>query len=689
MQFLNPLALFGLFALVIPLVIHLFNFKKPKRVFFSNVKFLRELKLESRKRSQLKHLLVLLMRLGVFVSLVFAFAMPVIVKKDENVMKGKPLVMVFLDNSYSMQSYGKSGVLFEAAVKKATEIAGYYSPSDEFLLITNDFSPKYSRVVNRSDFLTLVTSTRLSSVSRSAGEVFERIEDARKRNPGRNLVLFIVSDFQTSTLNFMASSPPADIRTFLIPLQREGLHNLYVDSVWMDVPVIRPGQVVDFWVKVGNSGEAAAEEIPLSLALNGKEAALATLTIPASGSASVKLTTRIPSEGIYHGVISIEDNPVIFDDKFHLGVRVSERRNVLLLNGDNQDIHLTRLFSSDSLFRFDARPSTQIDYASLNRYDIIFCNGLKEMSSGMKDAFSSFVEGGGALVVFPATTGKEPQPVNVLLDAMGIATYGVLDTTDVRVSSVNFEHPVYKGVYTEKPANLAMPMVYNHYPVISKGTGNETWVIRMLNDRPLISAGTFGKGVVYLFATGLGNTSTNLASHAELFVPPVYNMALYSGVVSPLYYILGNDLSVSVPWEGETGESAFRISDINSDFEFIPGQRNDPFGVLLFFEDQVSQAGNYKVSVNDTVIAPLAFNFPHHESDLKFDDEKSLRAWINDEGHSAVSILSGTGKSLTDKLQDVFEGKRLWKYFVIAALAFLLAETLILRFWKTRQPKTR
>ena len=78
MQFVNPLFLLGLLAISIPVIIHLFNFRKFRKVYFTNVKFIEELRQQTQKHSQLKHLLVLLMRILAIVSLVLAFAQPYI-----------------------------------------------------------------------------------------------------------------------------------------------------------------------------------------------------------------------------------------------------------------------------------------------------------------------------------------------------------------------------------------------------------------------------------------------------------------------------------------------------------------------------------------------------------------------------------------------------------------------------------
>lgn len=679
MQFLYPNILFALLALSIPVLVHLFNFRKPRKVFFTNVRFLRELKLESRKKSRIRHLLVLIARLLALASLIVAFAGPVLLNRSAMPLKGKPLVVVYIDNSYSMQAQGRQGILLETAARKAAEVAGYYSPSEEFYLITNDFSATQSRIVNRSDFLNLVSSVRYSPVSRSASEVYERLEDLKKRNPDRAITLFMISDFQTATVKPEGIRPPEEIRGYLVPLARTTERNLFIDSVWSEIPVMRPGQVMELYARVGNSGGSDAEEVPLALTINGREVAVAAVTVPAGARIPVKLSARIPAEGIYRGYVSLEDNPIIFDDRFYLGFRVTAARNLLLLNGEQKDVAFSRIFGNDSLFRFDVRLSTQIDYAALSRYDIIFLNSVDQVTDGMQDALAKYVTSGGSLAVMPPSAGKDLAQLNALLNSLGVAAYGAPDTADTRVSSINAEHPLFKGVFATRPTNPALPRVNTHYPLIQKGEGNEDLVMKMLNDRPLWLSATSGKGVVYLFAVPLSDEYSNLAALPELFVPPALNMALYSGVAPPLFYTLGIDKSAVIPWDGVMGEGPFRVKSADDPFEFIPGHRSDPFGYLLFFEDQVVVPGNYFVFAGDSIVAPLAFNLRDVESDMQYTDERRLQKWLNEAGIKHFSLLKEAGKSTGEKLRESSEGKPLWRFFIIASLFFLLIEVLLLR----------
>ncbi len=137
MSFLYPAFLFALFAIAIPIIIHLFNFRKFRVVYFSNVKFLQNVLLETKAKSKLKHLLILLMRILAIASAVIAFAQPYIPENTtQNVSSG--IVSLHVDNSFSMDAEGKDGNLLEVAKNKARNIVSAFPAGTKFLLTTND-----------------------------------------------------------------------------------------------------------------------------------------------------------------------------------------------------------------------------------------------------------------------------------------------------------------------------------------------------------------------------------------------------------------------------------------------------------------------------------------------------------------------------------------------------------------------
>ena len=175
MQFLYPGFLYALATLLIPILIHLFYFRRFKTVYFSNVRFLSQLREEKQTRSRLKHWLTLITRLLILASLVFAFAQPYFPgSASGKPQSGKNAVSIYIDNSFSMRSVGEEGDLIQAGKEKAREISEAYREADVFQLLTNDFQVSNQAFVQRSDLLPKIDRVKASPAFRELQLIVDR-----------------------------------------------------------------------------------------------------------------------------------------------------------------------------------------------------------------------------------------------------------------------------------------------------------------------------------------------------------------------------------------------------------------------------------------------------------------------------------------------------------------------------------
>jgi hypothetical protein len=185
-RFLNPQFLFALSLISIPIIIHLFNLRRFKRVLFTNVKFLQELKEETTRLSKIKHLLVLASRILAITFLVLAFAQPIIPLANNSISKAEKVVSVYIDNSFSMDAITKEGSLLEVAKKKAREITLAFSPSTRFQILTDDFEAVHQRLLSRDEMLIEIDRVKSSPLSKPFSEVILRQQEALSQEPNKS-----------------------------------------------------------------------------------------------------------------------------------------------------------------------------------------------------------------------------------------------------------------------------------------------------------------------------------------------------------------------------------------------------------------------------------------------------------------------------------------------------------------------
>ena len=183
MNFGFPQFFWALFALSIPLLIHLFNLRRPKTVFFSNTRFLKQLEEERKSVKRLRHWLILLLRGLALAALVTAFTLPYFDSSQNTGELKKQYLHLFVDNSLSMKRDGSQGPLLNQARLFASQFLGSLGEDIEVQVLSNDFDSKYQRYYPASEAKDLAEQLDYSSEFRSLEEVLNRIRNLSSQNP--------------------------------------------------------------------------------------------------------------------------------------------------------------------------------------------------------------------------------------------------------------------------------------------------------------------------------------------------------------------------------------------------------------------------------------------------------------------------------------------------------------------------
>jgi len=678
MQFVYPAFLFALLAIAIPVIIHLFHFRRFRKVYFSDVSFLRQLSDESKKQSRLKHWLILAMRMLAVAFLVLAFSKPYIPSGESQVSPEGNAVAVYIDNSFSMDALARRGRLLNEARESARQVADIYQPTDRFLLLTNDFEGRHQRFVSRDEFLSLVEEVSLTPAVKTLEEVLLRKNELFAGADQVNKSAYFLSDFQKSMAATGQARPDSGIASFFIPLQAQRAANVAIDSCWFESPVRLKGQAVTLNVRIRNFGDQPLENQPLRLFINDVQRTVASFNIPAFGQTEESLTWTIQQEGINQGRIEIVDYPVTFDDQLFFSYEVASGIPVLSIDEQGQGTFLRALFGRDTTFTFSSMPAFAVDFSAFPTYNMLVLNGLNAISPGLAMEAQRYAEQGGHLVIFPGA-GAELSSYNTFLSAMGADPMQRLDTTDFRVSTINAQHQIYTGVFDNLPDNIDLPRVFQHYAILRSARSTGQPLMELQNGNPFMVAYDLGRGKVFLAAVPLNDDFSNFQRHA-VFVPTLVNIALQSGSFQPLYHVVGDNEPILVRGTALQRDQVLTLR--GADMEIIPDQRLSGNNMQLFVHDQVSEAGNYSLWNSGELVKGLSFNYDRRESVPEVLSRAELESMLLDAGLSQIQVVETTEAGLGQALEQARLGLQLWKLFLILALACLFAEVLLLRFWR-------
>jgi hypothetical protein len=642
MQFKHPELLYALFALLIPIIVHLFQLRKFKKEAFTNVAFLKEVTLQTRKSSVIKKWLTLLTRLLLLASLIMAFAQPYTSKK--NSLNTKTETVIYLDNSFSLQAKGTQGELLKRAVQ---DLITNVPEGENISIITNDKIFKNTTIkAIRNDLLQLDYSQNqlgFDAVLLKSKTFFSKDESRIK-----NLVL--ISDFQQQENIF---NPKVDslISLYTVSLKPVSTSNISVDSVYISKTTATN---IDLTIKLKNIGNPI-DNVPVSL-LNYNNL-IAKTAVPIQDEASTNFT--IPINEMINGEITIEDTQLQFDNSLYFNINKAEKINVLSINASD-DSFLKRIYT-DTEFKYASVKLNQLNYSDLDKQNLILLNELDEVPNALSTALNAFINNGGFVIIIPSDSEDiSIASYNNLLLQSGIG-FNVQIPSEKKITTINFSHPLFANVFDKRVDNFQYPRVNSYYTF---QTDNASKIIQFEDGKPFL---THSKNL-YVFSSALNSENSNF-KNSPLIVPTLYNIAKRSLQIPNLYYTIGKENNFDVNVTLQQDEI---LSLTKGDINLIPQQQYFNNKVSITTNEVPNSAGTYVIKNKTESIQNISYNYNRSESNLIYQDLSNLKNIIKNDSIS----------QLFDTIKRDSKINELWKWFIIFAFAFLIVEMLILKFLK-------
>ncbi len=678
MNFLYPVFLFALVMVVIPIIIHLFNFRKFKEVYFSNVAFLKEVKAQQSSREQLKNLLILCARILVIVFLVFAFARPFLTTQTTTDLSKGNIVSIYIDNSYSMDAVNKEGSLLDEAKRRAKDVVNSYQINDKFQLLTNDFEGKHQRHLNRDELIQALEEVKISSANRTLQQVLNRQESVFTGNSNR--VAYIISDFQKGFAGADKIKKDNETQVSLVQLNSNQLPNIAVDSLWLLSPVHEINSSEKLVVRLKNYGDAVAKNVAIKLTINDQQKAISNVNIAANSTLLDTLSYSGLNTGWQKGKVGIKDFPITFDDELVFSFNVKANQQLLAINGqDNR--YLKALFAADEFFKLTDVAESNINYSEFGNYNMIILNGLANPSSGLAQELKKYLSNGGSVVIFPNTTG-EIVVLAKFLAALNLPVASQLITAPTRVAQIELQNPLFAGVFEMLPKNIDLPQVNRYYAYTERNQSGKEMLLQLPAGKSFLSKYRVANGQVYLAATSLDEKDGNLAKH-PLFVPLMYRMAFVSGQDFPLFYVLAKDNVIILPRIKFNAKQPLKV--IGDGFDVIPDTTQQNGKTLLYVADQIKKSGFYEVKKTDSALAVVAFNQDRIESNMNYDTKTQLQERFG--LGSDLRVITAKTDSISSAIAEKNNGTELWKLCLILSLVFVATEILLVRFLNSTKNK--
>lgn len=642
MQFKHPEVLYFLAFLVIPILVHLFQLQRFIKVPFTNVALLKKIVLQTRKSSQIKKWLILATRMLTLSAVVFAFAQPYFSNKKENEQVSN---IIYLDNSLSINTKSKRGNSLEIAKQ---DIAENISGSDTYSLLTNTH---FYKNLSASDLKNRLKTLDYSSVKTDLNSILLKIANSKQNESNK----ILISDFQNTTSKELNQ---LDKKFSLIQITPEEQSNLSIDSVY-----VTANKATNFTINVliKNQGK---EKTNIPIAIYNKTQLISKQTFNIDNNATKTIHFIVQKTPVFLGKITINyADAFAFDNNFYFAINNNKKIKVLAIGKNNE--FLSRIYNEKE-FDFSSSTLKNADYNKIEKQQLIILNEPENIPKSLLIGLNNFIKNGGNLVIIPNAK-ADINSYNNFFASLSVGKIINLKKDTLKITDINFKHPVFSGVFEKKVKNFQYPTANSYF---TNSFTSSDKIVSYETKKGFIKQIDLPVGNLFWVSSALNKKNSNFIN-SPLVVPVFYNIGQQSLRLTKLYYIAQKSNKIDINAKLKKDEV---ISLTNEKESFIPLQQIFQNKVTLTTHKKPDFSGFYTAIRQKDTLTTLAFNYQKQESSMQF---LNLKKIDNKNLATATSV-----KSVLQKIKSDNTIHWLWKWFLALAVVSLLLEILILKFFK-------
>lgn len=645
MQFFYPSVFYALLALLIPIIIHLFKLRRFKRVNFTNIAFLKKVEVESRKSAQLKKWLALLSRLLLLICLIIAFAQPFFPLNNQ-INKDTELI-IYIDNSFSMQAEGKRGSLLEEAQQSVINLL---SEGQKISLITNTHS---FRNLNFEDAKTELLKITFTANNTRLENKLKRAKSLQNKANASSSKIVLISDFEG--VNEIELTEILRVESLLlVQLQPEIKTNTWIKNVELKGDSFQPK--LNITIETNELKPEDKKEIVLSVLDNTEILARKTLSFEAVKTQEILLP--LTKTSIEKGIVSIETDGLLYDKEFFFSISDRVQIQIKHLYENEPATFINRIYNSPR-FSYEQVELNNFDFSELSNTQLVIVDNLSQLTKVQETQFINFVNNDGSLVIIPSTQIDLISYGN-LLQSLQLPSFKKNVNNSVAITNISTNHPLFEGVFKDHVTNFDYPTVNSYYSLSDAIKP----IISLVNKDAFL----FNKGNVYVFSANIHAKNSNL-SKSPLIVPIFYQIAIQSSNSDKISLAIESNESIKIPTTTPSNKVIKLATKAGS---VIPNQQQFGNTIEVFAENYPSQAGTFEILHDEESLGYLSFNYMRNQSNNQYLISGSFEA----------ENFTNSTKKMKEMLSLQPKVNELWQWFLMFALFFMLTEFLILRFIK-------
>ncbi len=725
LSFLNPALLYAGTALAsVPIIIHLLNRLRFRRVVWAAMEFLIAAHRKNARRIRIEHIILLIIRTLIILLLAAAVARPVVTGLLAGLGTSAAHHVLVIDDSYSMGArYGVSNdTLMKEARNTALSLVEDFQEGDGVSLVLAGSSP-HVRIgapsFNHEQVAEQVEKLRASDAATDMPGAFHAVKKILAESDQEQKFVYVLTDNTARAwqadgkdLQSLVKTVGEQAGVVVVDLGRTSRPNLAIRTLEPETPAVTTGVRARMRIAVENLGSKPVENVVVRLTVDRQGISPVTIGRIAAGETEIRTFGHPFRQAGGHVVVAeLKDRPedaVAADSRRFLALDVKRGLRLLAVDGEPgsggslpetfflrlaMDPRLEATERRETVFLVDTIRDTELGEAQLADADLVVLANVALLGDAQVAALERFVRGGGSLMVFPGDQVR-PDAYNRTLYAEG---EGLLPAAleepvgdaekksaedAVTIDARHFNHPAL-AAFKEAGAGAGFSavQVFRYFRLQRPETMSAPdEVLRFSDGRPALLEKSYGRGRVMLWAITADDEWTyfpRLPAYPELLHELVEYMA--PNVAWRYNCLVGSE--TTIPVGPEERESPVLLTGPDQEtVELTPRQLGDDPNHYAVAVERLNESGIYTLESPGQGRRQLAVNVDPEEADLRHLDRDELQKAL---GGAELAYAEGRDGLATALAQQNAAGG--WARNLLSiALVLLLAET-ALAWWFNRQ----
>jgi len=675
MHFLNPGYLWALPALLVPLVVHLFNLQRSERVVFANTRMLEHLVRQTTKARNLRHLFLLFLRMLAMACIILAFAQPVTSESGMQLDSGIASINIYIDNSPSMAIQEAEGNALDRAIAFASSLPSRFAEKGWFRL--NDNNNVSGRTwTSAASFRDQTLGVQKAPASKNLSTILSQTyRQFSARSTQGKKHLFILSDFQKGF--FAGANDPTFDSSVVHHFVRLGhglIPNIWIDSAWTDSRQDEGNSKTTLFFRIRSA--SLSESKPCRIQLfegSGLQAGISLEVKP-----GLDNTGRISlnSTGQKRRLLKLEINDPAYpaDNSFFIILKSADPLKVHSL-AEKSNLVLKKLFASSAAVRFSESSFQNPDYAVLDESDLLILDKPAGFSESIRERIKHHLSEGKSVCIIPFSKSFDGIRLEGIMAGEAYRLpENVAGPETGKILLPGSESSFYRSAFRDPGRNPILPEASPFLDISSLGFP----ILRFESGRSFLSQIPSGAGNLFLFSGDPSEPGFSFHRH-PLMLPTFFRMAAIAVKSnSSKLFESRNQQSIVLNLDSGLTESEGRIELRNGTKSVLAGLARSGKNLIVNADLNRMEEGFWEVVQNGKRIDAFALNRSAEESFTEFSSAEELKNTLPSKPWIKLEEIGQTANQEHLKA-GVNSGFAYWKMLLIAGICLLAAEAFFLR----------